>query len=176
LPQEQHEEFMLFCCCVHGKPAATQIGKLEEWADLMRDMWPTQSLFTIIRSLDDGELIASMQQVRLGQYKRISQMWRGLVQLQKPCTIEGLMSVPFIGPKTAHFIMLYTTGGDYPVIDRHVLRWMSRRYKVPASPPPDLARYAEIANLFRFEAKAHGMTVGELDKEIWTAAATRRKM
>jgi thermostable 8-oxoguanine DNA glycosylase len=171
IPHEQRQEFILWCCTVHGKNAGVQAKKCGDMFDRWENVWHKKP-FDVIRERDDEFLRKCLMVRGIGQYDRIVHMWRAIANMPD-ITLDSLMNVKYIGPKTAHFIMLYLTGGDYPVLDRHVMRWMGEQLGncVPNKTPGSIKSYLAWANVFSVLAKSMGTTVAELDKKVWNERA-----
>lgn len=174
---EQRQDFILWCCTVQGKNAGVQAKKCNEMFEEWRCKHNTD-LFKVVRSMPKAWLLEQLKKHRMGQYGRIAAMWEEIAWFID-MSIVRLLSVPYIGPKTAHFIMLYLTGGEYPVLDRHVLRWMSKALgganKAPTKTPTSINAYNEWATIFLQLAKERGMTCAQLDKVIWNEGAGERR-
>lgn len=132
------QEFLLFCICVAGKKADVIVPKLRrflEYSDLANryvDPMLTSSLvctapFDLIKWMEiyDG-LEIYLKSVKMGRYSI-------LVQSMSACahhidvndtSVQELMSIPGIGPKTARYFMVYAHDQRYAIVDTHVKRFL----------------------------------------------------
>lgn len=177
--QSDLEEFAIFTVLVAGKNSdstARLVSRLLHNAPL-DDETPIECL----RRLDGlGSLHNYLVAHRVGQYGRILGALRGLFPLDlRTCTLDDLLAVPGIGPKTARFFLLHTRRDcDCAVLDTHVLRWMREACMVseaPRSTPPEGPVYRKLERLAL--ALMHGYypecTPAEADLRIWTLMSGR---
>ena len=172
------EEFLMFAILVAGKGAEQQAIKLDAFLKpyIRVGSTPFEGLQHLI---DIGSIKTHMMNHKLGQYNRIGNAFKGILQFKgnlKNVTIEELESISGIGSKTARFFILHSRpDAKVAVLDTHILKWMSEKgYKVPKATPPK-KKYSEIEKLFLQEAINHQMTPADLDLTIWKSYATKAK-
>jgi len=163
------EEFFLFGMFVCGKNAHVQAKKLEELRIYMnvKRSWKAK-----IRGRDD--LYHALYACRVGQYGRLCEamwFWKHKTRWDlATCTVEDLMDIPGVGPKTSRFFLLHSRPNQkLAVLDTHVLAWLRDRhsYSIPTS-TPGKRKYAELEKTFLYDCETLGKTPAELDLEIWT--------
>ncbi len=185
VPMSEREWFVLFAICVAGKSAKQTQEKLNGYLKgcgyYAVGKW---SPFEVVeRDIAMGSLMRVLQDVKMGQYKRIERAFREVVKLDvtKDLTVEKLEAIPGIGPKTARFIVLYTQENSNVVpLDTHILKFLKVKYeayeevlgfKIPKSTPTKGNRYNALEKLFQREAEYQGKTVRQLDTEVWQSYA-----
>lgn len=165
------EEFLMFAILVAGKTAKTQAQKLHNFIrpySVVKST-PFEGLQHLI---DIGALVTQMKYSRLGQYTRIAEAFRGILQFKgklKHVSVEELESVKGIGPKTARFFILHSRRNvQHAVLDTHILKWLAKETRIgmPKSTPSG-KKYAEIEQLFLTEARIRGVSPADLDLQIW---------
>jgi thermostable 8-oxoguanine DNA glycosylase len=168
------EEFLMFAILVAGKGAEQQAKKLEAFLNSKKDLGlpsdttPFQYL-TFLSNMQD--MVTPMKVHKLGQYKRIANAFKGIIQFKgrlSKVTIEELESIKGIGSKTARFFILHSRPNQkVAVLDTHILKWMkSLGHNVPKS-TPSKKKYGIIEKIFLCIAEARDMSVAELDLQIW---------
>ncbi len=179
VPESEREWFVLFAICVAGKSAKQTQAKLNAY---LKSCWQYTSYkwspFEVVRrDIDAKTLLVSLQDVKLGQYKRIVKAFKEVIKLDvtKDLTVEKLEAIPGIGPKTARFIVLYTDPkAEVVPLDTHILKYLAYQYpafSVPKSTPPAGKKYKVLEELFQYEAKRLGKSVRQLDTEVWQSYA-----
>ena len=169
------EFFLLFCIVVAGKKSDIQARKLEQWYDARFYQW--HSPFDYISSLTVG-LRGSLENVKMGQYGRLVKSFRDAVELGldlTTCSLHDLCQIRGVKFKTANFFLTHSRE-DYnvPVLDTHVLKFLKAQgiKDVPASTPQDEKVYNFFADKFIAIAKGLGMTVADLDLQVWKQYST----
>lgn len=187
------EEWILFGILVANKPAVRTAEKLEGFLKDLRENVVTRiranqpprnrllSPFELVFTTHClGVLPEYLKKHRFGQYTRLS---RALPQAASTLptvgknpglTIEKLEAIPGIGMKTARMLMLYWKPETMAVpLDTHVLKYLGKLgYDVPKNTPTG-RRYLELEQAFIKEARKRRLSVIELDKKVWQAAAIR---
>ena len=168
------EEFLMFAILVAGKGAKQQSKKLEQFLNLKSklglpsDTTPFQYL-TFLCNMQD--MRTPMKVCKLGQYNRIENAFRGILQFKgklSTVTVEELESIKGIGSKTARFFVLHSRPNQkVAVLDTHILKWMkSLGHNVPKT-TPSKKKYGIIEKVFLCIAEARGMSIADLDLMIW---------
>jgi len=175
------EEFLLFCIMVAGKNAKQTAKKLDSFLfGTLGIISPLDWIQNLVNLEKNGisknfPLMYCMKQHKLGQYNRLEQAFKGILQFKgnlKNVSVEELESVSGIGSKTSRFFVLHSRPDQQiAVLDTHILKWMySQGYDVPkATPRKDL--YGKIEKDFLTEAWKREKTPAEFDLEIWKSYA-----
>jgi thermostable 8-oxoguanine DNA glycosylase len=171
------EEFLMFAILVAGKGAEQQAKKLDAFLKHC-DWYNNGEPFEHIKSLIRHDMLdTQMKKFKLGQYKRIGNAFKGILQFKRMLrivTINELESVKGIGSKTARFFILHSRPNQkVAVLDTHILKWMkSLGHNVPKSTPAK-KQYGIIEKLFLCMAEARSMSVADLDLHIWKSYANK---
>lgn len=167
------EWWILFGIAVAGKSAKQTEKKLH---NLM--MYPYNHLgcnhpmspFQRIKFLiQQDKLMAALKYNRMGKYKLLDKAYRAAVNIDLDAiSVESLEKIPGIGPKTARMtILYYEPDASVVPLDTHVLKWLrAQGYDAPKATPTG-RRYLELEKAFIEEAKKRGMSVRDLDTEVW---------
>jgi thermostable 8-oxoguanine DNA glycosylase len=168
---DELEFFLLFCVVVAGKTSHIQAGKLEQWYNARFYQW--HSPFDYISSLLSLGLRGSLENVKMGQYGRLVNSFRDVVEIGldlKKCTLHDLCKIRGIKFKTANFFLTHSRK-DYnvPVLDTHVLKFLKSQgvKDVPKATPQDETDYNFFADQFAEIAKEMKMSVADLDLQVW---------
>lgn len=164
--QEELEELALFAICVAGKRADLTAQKVDAFLKLLNQKHPGVKPFRAIYQEGRQGVYGLLQQVRMGQYNRISDAFMAVSNVDMKCTgVVWLESA--IGPKTARFILLHSRPNQrYAVLDTHILAWMrDQGVKTPKSTPPAGDRYNQLEQ--EFLRLIGNRDVAEVDLEIW---------
>ena len=172
--QAELEEFLLFAILVAGKKASTTAKKLDNFLANGCVKSPFKFLQCFVDYGNMG-LDGWMRGHKLGQYKRLNNAFRGVLQFKgklKDVSVEELESVKGIGPKTARFFILHSRPDQQVAcLDTHILKWMgSKGYKVPKT-TPSKKKYKQIESDFLHECHKVGKKVADMDLEIWKSYA-----
>ncbi len=178
-PKAVKEEFLLFCLCVAGKTAITQAKKLDAmFGNMLTTYGLGKTPFELVQAASkDGKLRTFLEDVKLGQYNRLTSCFYEVSFLGDidSISLETLENIKGIGPKTARFFLLYTRRkARFAVFDTHILKWMAKTFpaeRVPKSTPP-IKRYKELENLFLNYCDEHGLKPENIDLEIWKGRGT----
>jgi len=169
----QLEMFWLFCITVAGKNSDTT-SKL-----LALMFYGQDSPFDVLRDLGDVGIYDMLIANRCGQYRRISQAFSQSLGLDlRTCTLEDLLSIYGVGPKTARFFLLHSREDcQHAVLDTHILKWMKDHGidHAPDTTPQNQKTYMEYEKLFRILAHSYfpGMSLAQADLLIWTQQSGR---
>jgi hypothetical protein len=179
--QEELEEFLLFSIMVAGKSSTQTAVKLEKFLSPARAQ--KLSPFDWIQSLVDKAnpqkghfpLSNELMRNRIGQYIRIDGAFTGVLAfkgLLHKVTLAELESVFGVGPKTARFFLLHSRPNlKLGVLDTHILKWMGEQgYKVPKTTPSG-KRYLQLEKQFLDHVANTGISVADLDLQIWSKKA-----
>lgn len=174
---DQLIEFLTFCICVAGKNSDTvarKVNALTQEKDFLYCMYnyPLEE-----NGLWEYTMLDLLFKHRVGQYRRIMGALREVAQLDlMNCTLEELMSVGGMGPKTACFFMLHSRRNqDLVVIDTHILKWFNKRTKKRYKRPSKWTDYVALAKVIASAIKRAfpNMTLAEADLTIWKEVSGR---
>lgn len=164
------QAFWLFCIMVAGKSSVQTATKLRRMIDNMpMEMNP---LDFFVNNDIHNFLVAH----KVGQYGRITRAIKESISINlRTATLEQLMTIHGIGPKTARFFILHSRkGANVAVLDTHILKWM-KEYGVANVPDstPDEKRYVELEQRFLDICRNMfpGVPIAEVDLAIWTKAS-----
>jgi thermostable 8-oxoguanine DNA glycosylase len=175
------EEFLMFAILVAGKTASQQAKKLDAFLEdkkilgLPNDTSPFQYVAFLVAM--SGMLDRAMKMHKLGQYARIGNAFKGILQFKgnlKDVSVEELESINGIGSKTARFFVLHSRPKvRHAVLDTHILKWMGALgINVPKATPPK-KKYGELEEKFLALADERNMSVADLDLHIWKTYAMK---
>lgn len=171
------EYFWLFCILVVGKNSDIAARKLVSLFNNVEG-----SPFDYIRSekkfnkhFIHNWLVAN----KVGQYYRIEKAIEQSLELNlETCSLNDLMSVFGVGPKTARFFLLHSRKDcNNIVLDTHVLRYLRERWKlenVPNKTPQDI-KYDELEAIARrlIQTDFPRVSMAEADLLIWMKESGR---
>jgi len=170
----QLEMFWLFCIAVAGKNSDTTSKLLALMLYAHQDR-----PFDYLRDLGQTGIHNMLVANHSGQYRRISKAFTQSVDLNlRTCTLEDLMSIYGVGPKTARFFLLHSREDcQHAVLDTHILKWMQDHGigNAPNATPQNANTYAKYERLFYMLAKSYfpGMSLAQADLLIWTKQSGR---
>ena len=165
------QEFLMFSILVAGKGAEQQAIKLDAFLKhcMYKEIGKPFALLSRLSSM--GWLEIQMKKFKLGQYKRIGNAFRGILQFKgklKKVTIEELESIPGIGSKTARFFILHSRPNQrVAVLDTHILKYLrDMGHNVPKATPAK-NKYKAIEDTFISIADSLKMSIADLDLQVW---------
>ena len=91
-------------------------------------------------------------------------------------SVDELVRVKGIGPKTARFFVMHSRKGEkVATLDVHILKWLSEQgvENVPLQTPQNEVTYKRLETEFLERAKKMGKSPAELDLEIWKKKAKK---
>jgi thermostable 8-oxoguanine DNA glycosylase len=169
LSDAQLEERIIAWICVAGKKASTISNALEKL--YKQANWSWKSPFDLFKDLSETEIRNRLWEAGIGcqstKSKALKQISNSGVDL-KNCTVDDLVSIHGIGPKTARCFILHTRkDAQVAGLDTHVLAFLrDLGYEVPKSTPTG-KKYLEIEKLFLNIVKKTNRNVADLDLLIW---------
>lgn len=172
---DELEEFMLFCIAVAGKRSDIAAAKINELLAYLGGGSPFQRL-------KETGVEGAMRRVGLGPYnQRTIPTTLGVLDLDlRKCSLEELLRIPGMGPKTARMFLLHSRPSqEYVVLDTHLLRWLRescRMRRVPRSTPGKLTNlYSELeSKAIRRIKKLHpGVSFADFDLNTWMIMSGR---
>lgn len=174
--QEELELFWIFCILVAGKNADWAALKIN---DLLKNKKQHQTPLEYLKE-NHTDLNNILVANKVGQYRRIQKAIEGSFDLNlRTATLDELLGIFGIGPKTARFFILHTReDAECAVLDTHILKWMSKivheSIDVPTSTPP-VREYSKWENIAIKLMKSFykGISLAEADLLIWTQMSGR---
>lgn len=171
------ETFWTFCVIVAGKNsdwAARKVGDL--YTQARREECTPFDYLRLHRYALHNMLVAN----RVGQYGRIERALLASLDLDlRWASVDQLMAVPGVGPKTARFFILHTRpNAQLAVLDTHILRWLREEHgckDAPKATPPAGQKYEfwEGMALEFFRDVYPGLTPAQADLMVWTVMSGR---
>jgi hypothetical protein len=164
--QAELEEFALFAICVAGKKSQQTAHKVNAFIQLLAARQPGVRPFHAIYREGRAQVRALLEEVRMGQYTRISNAFMAVSGVD--ITFAGVVWLESaLGPKTARFILLHSRPDQkVAVLDTHILAWMrSKGINTPKQTPRAGKRYEELEK--QFIALIGNQDVAEADLSIW---------
>ncbi len=162
----QKESFLLYCIVAAGKTAKTQAAKLNEFLKGI-----TKPFNYVKELVNNKQLYNYLVKSKLGQYKRIEKSFEKVVDLDLDrVTVDELVRVKGIGPKTARFFVMHSRKGErVATLDVHILKWLREQgvENVPSQTPQSSLNYNRLEKAFLELAEKMGRTPAELDLQIW---------
>lgn len=168
--------FLLFCITVAGKNsdvAAKAINQMFSCHEARTNP------FDYIKSLVlFGGIGAELRKHKTGNYTRLARGFHEASDLDVfNCTVEDLVKVHGIGPKTARMFLLHSRQGQRVVpLDVHILKWLRfLGHKTPKNTPVLERVYADWEKIALEEIDKHfgGVTIAQADLLIWKAMSGR---
>jgi thermostable 8-oxoguanine DNA glycosylase len=165
--------FWIFCILVAGKNsdvAARKVGSL--FKDL-GDKTPFEFLKENRNSIRNL-LVAH----KVGQYNRIENAILQSLDLDlSTASLEDLMNVKGVGPKTARFFLLHSRHDcEHVILDVHILHYLRTRWQMDVArstpPPVEYNRIEKIASNF-IKLDFPNLSMAEADLLIWVEQSGR---
>lgn len=172
--QRDLQEFLLFCVCVAGKSSAQQAKKLELFLSNHVELTP----FQMLRMYGYHGTMENLQQVRMGQYNRITKAFQfaSLTDMDlTACTVGDLEKIHGIGMKTARFFLTHSRPNqEYAILDTHVLKHLrSLGINAPKATPTNPKKYYELERQLLGIIKASGKSYADYDLEVWSKSVKK---
>jgi len=169
--------FFTFCICVQGKNSdivAAKINTLIKEPDFFRCMedYPLE---------ENGlwELIMHdlLRKHKVRNYRRIMHVLKQVVTVDlQTCTLEDLLNIKGVGPKSACFFFLHSRPNqDVVVIDTHLLKFYNEKHKLNESRPTKWEDYLKLGKSIAATIKATfpNLSLAEADLHIWKQQSGR---
>lgn len=172
---EELEEVLLFWICAAGKNASNAARGLDRLlVDLRAYFSPKFSPFELIYKLQmyTTQSLADWLKVSgIGCYNhKARSMWE-LVNAGldlRTCSLEDLMSIYGIGPKTARCFLIHSRrNARCAGLDTHILKYLrDKGHDVPKATPGSKKKYEKIERLF-LTYVGKNQSVASVDLGIW---------
>jgi thermostable 8-oxoguanine DNA glycosylase len=174
----QLQEFLLFAIVVAGKQSKIQAQKLDDFLGLITKEflcdvgYLPQDYFEAIRNAGIETIKSFLRRCRMGQYGRISVAFQNASYLNlRTATLDQLMKVHGIGPKTARFFLLHSRkDAKCAVLDTHILKYIRDcGYDAPKITPPEGKEYRKWEAIFLdlYYPFKERLTLADFDLKIW---------
>ena len=164
------QAFWLFCIMVAGKNSDQTALKLNK---MLKEMGEKTPFEFITEYYGYGkQFLLFLYKHKTGQYKRISEAFHASIFLDlRNATLDELMSVHGVGPKTARFFILHSrANARVAVLDTHILKWLTM-YGLKDVPDttPNEKEYAKWEKIFLdiCDIWYRGKPIAEVDLNIW---------
>jgi thermostable 8-oxoguanine DNA glycosylase len=169
--QHELEEFWLFCIAVAGKTASQIAAKIDQF---LSGKTASEGPYDYVRRLiTEDRLRPELERVKMGKYRLLVQGYAECVADSGPdlstATPRDLEAIYGVKHKTARFFILHSReNADVAVIDTHVLKYLKHRGhdNIPDS-VPQTARYYEIEELMKSEARLSALSFADFDLAVW---------
>jgi hypothetical protein len=166
------QEFLLFGIVVAGKGAQQQSRKLDQFLKPRIEL--KMSPFEYIQHLHSTrQLMRSLKRVKMGQYNRIARsFYQASLRLKnlKRCTLNDLLSIDGLGPKTARFFIVFSRkNAEHAVLDTHILKFMRDCGIETPKATPSGGKYLKLEKEFLSICASQNRPVAEFDLDIWKA-------
>ena len=107
----------------------------------------------------------------------IEKSFKNVLDFDLDCvTVDELVRVKGIGPKTARFFVMHSRRDQkVATLDVHILKWLREQgvERVPSQTPQNEVAYKRLEEKFLKLAKGLGKDPAELDLEIWKKKAKK---
>lgn len=160
------EAFWLFSMFVAGKNSDFAAKKVQA----VFDQCPVNMfLFDWLRLKDIGEVLKN---AKVGQYTRLTKAVSGSLNLDlSTVSLNELMSVHGVGPKTARFFLLHSRSDcKCAVLDTHVLKFLrDNGYPLAPKATPSRKDYGAWEDIFLNICKLNypSWSIADVDLRIW---------
>jgi thermostable 8-oxoguanine DNA glycosylase len=172
------ETFWMFCLFVAGKNSDYAMKCVNRM--LLGNKQKGQTPFEMLTELHEQNPLGIYNTLvahKVGQYGRLSRALEGSLSLDLAnATLDELMGVFGVGPKTARFFLVYTRPDcRYAILDTHILRWMGKYLpNIPVSTPaPRLYEELEASFFVLKDIYLPHLSVARADLVIWAEMSGR---
>lgn len=173
---EELEEHLLFWLLVAGKTASFISARLEVMLQELDGVPPSSPLKAFSGYRRSLPLYLRKHGVGCFTLKAKGIRYLGQANFDlKACSLDDLIKVPGIGPKTARCFLVHSRpDARYACLDTHVLKYLRDHLGLPGVPettPQSRAVYARLERDFLAECDRQGKHPAILDLEIWRSYA-----
>lgn len=179
---EELEELLLFCIAVAGKSSKHIEKALDKFLNLRFNLNRATPLrpFKFIRFMNKFTKVTGCKDILknriinsgLGQHNKLTKSFTEIsesgLDLRK-CSVNDLMQIHGIGPKTARFFITSSRPNQkVAILDTHILKYISKhKENVPKSTPSG-KKYIELEKWFLNHCEEIGIeNIAEFDLQIW---------
>lgn len=162
------QAFWLFGAFCAGKNSEYASRCLSHMLSKCTDELPFEYLRKLGAIGIQNVLVAS----RIGQYARLTRFIMESLDLDlRNSSVDDLMNVFGIGPKTARFFILHTRPNQkLAVLDTHILKYLADKgVDAPPATPTYKKKYQELENQFIHLASSDfpHMSIADIDLMLW---------
>lgn len=173
------EENILFWVCAAGKNGVTAAKCLEKFLAPMRERFGDLSPFMLIYqhavpihpSFQAEVLGMAMNKAGIGCHTSKSKTFLILASSAinlKTCSVDELMDIKGIGPKTARAFLVHTREAQkFAVIDTHLLKFFRHQGIIAPKSTPTGKKYNELERAYLKICFEWGLESADLDLAIW---------
>jgi thermostable 8-oxoguanine DNA glycosylase len=139
----------------------------------------TTTPFEHLRELGETGIHNALVAARIGQYARLTRFIMESLELDlRNASLEDLMRVFGIGPKSARFFLLHSRPNcECAVLDCHILKYLrdSGVEYVPDQTPTSRNKYLDLEKKFLFFVKRDFpfMSIADIDLMLWMKYSNR---
>ncbi len=128
--------------------------------------------FDYLRELGEAKIHNALVASKIGQYNRLLKFVLQSLELDlRNATLDQLMAVHGIGPKTARFFLLHTRRDcAYAVLDTHILKYLRDcGIDAPEQTPTNRLVYSHLETVFLHFSRTHfpHMATADVDLTLW---------
>ena len=157
--------FGAFCAGKNSDYAARCLARLLHKCDT--------TPFEYLKDLGEVGIHNALVAAAIGQYTRLTKFVIQSLNLDlRTATLEQLMDVYGIGPKTARFFLVHTRPNcEYAVLDTHILKYLRDKgcTTAPDNTPTNYKLYVDLEKAFLYHAKLDFpfMSIADIDLTLW---------
>lgn len=157
--------FSAFCAGKNSDYAARCLSKV------LRKVETTP--FNYLSELGELNIRNILVASKIGQYGRLTRfIMESLCLDLRTATVNDLMGVFGVGPKTARFFLVHTRpNASYAILDTHILKYLVDHgvERAGKNTPTSLSHYEELERKFLFMSHHEfpNMTVSDIDLMLW---------
>jgi hypothetical protein len=166
------EENILFWVCAAGKNGVTAAKSLDKLLIQLRHEngdFPPFGLVNVAHHR--GTLPKRMKEAGIGCYNNKAVTFQLLASSAldlRSCTVDDLMAIKGIGPKTARAFLVHTREAQkFAVIDTHVLKFLRHQGIMAPKSTPSGKKYNDLERIFLKLCDLRGLEVADVDLAIW---------
>ncbi len=157
--------FGAFCAGKNSDYASRCLARLLQKSD-------GKNPFDYLRELGEVGIHNALVASRIGQYARLAAFIKQSLDLDlRTATVDDLMKVHGIGPKTARFFLLHTRHDQQlAVLDTHILKFLrDNGIDAPQNTPTNKNKYLELEKKFLYLVAMHfpNMSIAHVDLTLW---------
>lgn len=181
------EENILFWVCAAGKNGVTAARCLSKF------LWDSAVIYNpynsfVFNIFDTVRLVLrrpygietlahSMRNAGIGCYNQKAMTFKLLVSSAlnlQTCTVDELMAIKGIGPKTARAFLVHTRPAQkFAVIDTHLLKFFRHQGIMAPKSTPSGKKYGELERAYLNICDLRGLETADLDLAIWNHYRTK---
>lgn len=174
------QEFLLFGINVAGKKSKVEAPKLDRFLRALEDKYgdcllsgQSASPFNLVRyAWAEGTLQDLMKEYGIAPHRARFNSYCDVIEISDlyRVSLNRLLQVRGIGLKTARFFLSHSREHfDEPMLDTHILSFIRDNgyAAAPRTTPSNPSVYAQYAGIFKDIARQLGLSVTDLDLQVW---------